>query len=232
MCLLPSPPGRVEQVLAVRAQLQKLRDDKKVALEPFIAASADVDAQAAKLRVRRAELLKELEGALVKGHVCWGREMPPHLSLHAALGVNVLGLVPAYGVLSFPSRFLLGPSCCSRVWHVPCGACVDCCHAALPVRPFLPLPSPAIDDQVKKLAEQKASIQRSVSETESAFKAQSASLDASNKGLSELVARAEAVRDFYLWFLPALRTAAVSHLSASHAPLFFSAPTPAGARDD
>ncbi len=98
--MLPSPPGCVEQVLAVRAQLQKLRDDKKVALEPFIAASADVDAQAAKLRVRRAELLKELEGALVKGHVCWGREMPFHVSLHAALGVMSVGLVPACGVLS------------------------------------------------------------------------------------------------------------------------------------
>jgi hypothetical protein len=112
-------------------------------------------------------------------------------------GPCVLGQGNAASSLPSCSRFLLGPSCCSRVWHVLCRACVYFCHAALSVRPFLPLPSPAIDDQVKKLAEQKASIQRSVSETESAFKAQSASLDASNKGLSELVARAEAVRDFY-----------------------------------
>ena len=68
---------------------------------------------------------------------------------------------------------------------------------------------------MKKLAEQKASIQRSVSETESAFKAQSASLDASNKGLSELVARAEAVRDFY--FVGFART---WHLRLSHIFLF------------
>ncbi len=65
--LHPSPPllSPLPQVLAVRAQLQKLRDDKKAALDPFIAASSEVDAQAAKLRAKRAELLKELEGACV-----------------------------------------------------------------------------------------------------------------------------------------------------------------------
>jgi hypothetical protein len=62
------------------------------------------------------------------------------------------------------------------------------CHL-LPCSPQ----TPAVDESMKRLAEQKASIQRSVSEAESVFKAQSTALDASNKGLSELVARAEAV---------------------------------------
>ena len=51
------------QVAAIRGQLQKLRDDKAAALVPIVQASGEVDAHAAKLRARRQELVKEIEGA-------------------------------------------------------------------------------------------------------------------------------------------------------------------------
>ena len=52
----------VGQVAAIRGALQKLRDDKAVALAPLLQSSADADTNAARLRARRQELVKEIEG--------------------------------------------------------------------------------------------------------------------------------------------------------------------------
>ena len=80
--------------------------------------------------------------------------------------------------------------CCVLLW---CLAMVDPCAIHICVCVRARCRASAVDDNMKKLSEQKASIQRSVSDLEASFKAKTASLDASNRGLSELVARAEAV---------------------------------------